>query len=146
MQRVILNEQELKLLSKLYKKPEKSDELINHKNIFLIYLESFSFKYLNEEITPELQKISRKSVVFSNFFNSATPTINAIVASQCGIFPNLGFEGVKLSKYSKIYCLGDYLKEKNYYLSYLQAADKNFANKIDSTLIIILIDLQEVKN
>ena len=131
LQRVILNEQELKLLSKLYKKPEKSGELINHKNIFLIYLESFSFKYLNEEITPELHKISRKSIVFSNFFNSATPTISAIVASQCGIFPNLGFEGVKLSKYSKIYCLGDYLKEQNYYLSYLQAADKNFANKID---------------
>lgn len=131
LQRVILNEQELKLLSKLYKKPEKSGELINHKNIFLIYLESFSFKYLNEEITPELHKISRKSIVFSNFFNSVTPTINAIVASQCGIFPNLGFEGVKLSKYSKIYCLGDYLKEKNYYLSYLQAADKSFANKID---------------
>ncbi|MEK9617755.1 MAG: hypothetical protein VW543_15645, partial [Deltaproteobacteria bacterium] len=37
LQRVILNEQELKLLSKLYKKPVKSGELINHKNIFLIY-------------------------------------------------------------------------------------------------------------
>ena len=131
LQRVILNEKELNLLSKLYKETEQSGKLENQKNIFLIYLESFSFNYLNEEITPELYKISRKSIVFSNFFNSVTPTINAIVASQCGIFPNLGFEGVKLSKYSRVYCLGDYLKEENYYLSYLQAADKNFANKID---------------
>ena len=35
LQRVILNEQDLKLLSKLYKKPEKS-RINKSKNIFLI--------------------------------------------------------------------------------------------------------------
>jgi len=127
-----LNNEEEKILNEIYSKNETKS--ISKRNIFLIYLESFSHKFLSEKISPNIYEFSKKSFVFENYFNASTPTINAIISSQCGIFPQLGY-GIKAGyqaiteRYNSLQCLGDTLKSSGYFLMYMQAADKSFSNK-----------------
>ena len=121
------NEEEKILMRSIVKMKQK----VFLKNIFLIYLESFSHKFLSEKISPNIYEFSKKSFVFENYFNASTPTINAIVSSQCGIFPQLGY-GIKAGyqaiteRYNSLQCLGDTLKSSGYFLMYMQAVDKSF--------------------
>ena len=61
------------------------------KNVITIYLESFQLNFtrhgreMYSELTPNLNALSDEYVVFPNFINSVTPTINAMISSQCGV-------------------------------------------------------------
>ncbi len=127
-----INKEEINLINQLHS--DNTNTLVHKRNIFLIYLESFSHSYLNKKLTPKLYKFSDESLVFSNYFNSVTPTINAIISSQCGIFPQLGYGEranykANVERYNSLTCLGDILEENGYHLRYIQAANKEFSSK-----------------
>lgn len=127
-----INKEEINLINQLHS--NNTNTLVHKRNIFLIYLESFSHSYLNKKLTPKLYKFSDESLVFSNYFNSVTPTINAIISSQCGIFPQLGYGEranykANVERYNSLTCLGDILEENGYHLRYIQAANKEFSSK-----------------
>ena len=127
-----INKEEINLINQLHS--DNTNTLVHKRNIFLIYLESFSHSYLNKKLTPKLYKFSDESLVSSNYFNSVTPTINAIISSQCGIFPQLGYGEranykANVERYNSLTCLGDILEENGYHLRYIQAANKEFSSK-----------------
>ena len=127
-----INKEEIILINQLHS--DNTNTLVHKRNIFLIYLESFSHSYLNKKLTPKLYKFSDENLVFSNYFNSVTPTINAIISSQCGIFPQLGYGKranykANVERYNSLTCLGDILKANGYHLRYIQAANKEFSSK-----------------
>lgn len=128
----VINKEEISILNSNYSKNETKK--IEKRNIFLIYLESFSYKFLSETLTPNIYEFSKNSIVFKNYYNSSALTINALISSQCGIYPKLGYNNttsyqVNVERYNSLNCLGDIIKNNGYYLMYLQAADKSFSSK-----------------
>ncbi len=126
---------------KYYKQPNLSlqKNKINKKyNIVYIYAESLERTYFNEKIFPNLIKnlkdIQSKSLDFTNIkqVKGTGNTISGVVSSQCGIplfttsdaVNNMGGLNDFLPK---AICLGDILKENNYYLSELQGSSIEFS-------------------
>lgn len=108
------------------------------KNIIYIYLESLESNYMDESLfpglTPELRKIEKESVSFTNIGQTvgASWTMAGMVASQCGLpllttFANNHFS---INNFlPNALCLGDILMSKGYHLEYFGGADTAFAGK-----------------
>jgi phosphoglycerol transferase len=60
-------------------------------NIIIIYLESFQLeftkygKWQKKPLTPQINNYLDNFTVYTNFFNSVTPTINALITMHCGV-------------------------------------------------------------
>jgi len=92
-----VDDQEKEVLSKLgikldaLIKPVNIVKPIERKNLIMIYLESFQLNFtkhgdeLYSGLTPNINSLSSDYVVYHNFINSVTPTINAMISSQCGV-------------------------------------------------------------
>ncbi len=129
-----------KKFNDIYKIPKNPTNIKKKKNLVFIYLESFEQLFTNEEIfpglTPEINKIKEKAIVFDNIRQSYwwSRTIAGMVSSQCGIplldsgWGGNSMHGIK-TFLPKAYCIGDFLKSAWYYLSYIWWADKKFAWK-----------------
>ena len=102
-------------LSKLNKSDQK-------KNVVILYLESFNSNYTKkggsnfENLTPNIDYLIKKSVLFSNYFNAVTPTHNSLYSSWCGIFPELHDNYVRENPdYTKgLTCFSDILNNLGY--------------------------------
>lgn len=123
---------------KIYSSPEIT-QIGKPKNLVFIYAESLEKTYFDEKIFPglteNLKEIAKNSVSFSNIEEAkgATFTMGGIVASQCGIqliTPYLHNSDFKMNSFLKnAVCLGDLLRQKGYYLSFLGGASLNFSGK-----------------
>ena len=127
---------------------EKSALLLSEKfkntkpNIILIYLESFSSRFVDiynnnrfRDLTPGLSDFAndKNTTVFWKYYNESTPSITGILSQLCSFLPPTGHEELeKEKKIKKVYleCLPKILKNNGYqYTGYITAVQKNFANK-----------------
>ena len=92
------------------------------RNLFLIYLEGFQSNFTGiggspyKNLTPNLDRFAKKNITLSNFYNAVTPTINALISTQCGLLPR--FDNYTLDKYiyaPAVACLSDLLAERGYH-------------------------------
>ena len=124
-------------------KPLLSEKFKNKPpNIILIYLESFSSRFVDvynnnifKNLTPGLDDFAndKNTTVFWKLYNGSTPTITGIISQLCSFLPPTGHEELeKEKKIKKVYlqCLPKVLKDNGYqYIGYITAVAKNFANK-----------------
>ncbi|MFM5509587.1 sulfatase-like hydrolase/transferase [Aeromonas rivipollensis] len=113
--------------------------VINKKNIVLIYAESFERTYFNESKFPglisNLIPIVNSGIDFTNIDNDGGGwTIAGLVNSQCGLPLSLpGGQGNNMGSISQFmpeaYCLGDILKNNGYELKFIGGAKSDFAGK-----------------
>ena len=107
----------------------------NRLNLIFIYLEGFQANFTKiggseyENLTPNLDKFASSYIFFSNFYNAVTPTINAVISSQCGLMPE--FSNSDLEKnagyYYGIRCLPDILKDNKYYQFFMLSTSASFS-------------------
>lgn len=110
-----------------------------HKNLILIYLESYDKSYLtNKKIKPYtkyIQDLSKEGEFYNNVeqLDGAMGTTAAIFSSQCGseylayfIFSN---PYSKINKNQKLVCLPDILNKAGYNQIFIGGTDKKLFNK-----------------
>jgi len=117
-----------------------------HYNLVVIYLEGQERTYFDETRFPglitHLRELEKNSITFTNMTQSygSRWTIAGMVASQCGIplmIPGSAWDGFRkgnsmsgMSSFlSRATCLGDILKNYNYYLVYMGGCYSYFAGK-----------------
>lgn len=109
------------------------------KNFVFIYAESFERTYFNDTIFPELtnnlKKLESEAISFTNITQAVGTgwTMGAMVSTQCGIplfTPSHGNSMSGMDSFlDNAYCLGDFLYNEGYHLSYYGGADTSFAGK-----------------
>lgn len=120
------------------------------RNIITIYLESYQLNFtryrdeLFPGLTPNINALSDDYVIFTNFINSVTPTINAMISSQCGMDMRLSEQSaaesnemlekdrnltVLLGDNNRLVCLSDYLHKAGYYQVFMKGASIGFSGK-----------------
>ncbi len=122
--------------------PVKSNDFLQvenpaiKKNLIIIYLESFSRFFVNNEkypeITPEIKKIIDENGEFDNYHSTAKFTMQGLISSLCGLAPKLTAGnniGEDLLPYANLPCLSDILHESGYHQEFIGGARKNFSNK-----------------
>jgi phosphoglycerol transferase MdoB-like AlkP superfamily enzyme len=116
-----------------------SPQLINlsgskQPNILLVILESFSNKVVGKfgglhGIAPNLDSISSKSIIFTNFYATGNRSDRGISAIFGG-YPSLLSTSIMVypEKSSSITLLPDYFNDRNYHTSFYYGGDINFYN------------------
>jgi phosphoglycerol transferase MdoB-like AlkP superfamily enzyme len=147
------SEQENKALQQLgiRKKftPSKIVKKENNYNLIVVYLESLQSNFTKrggwpekKSLMPVLDSLRDNYSVFDNMYNSVTPTINAVVSSQCGIDLEIGgdvnMSNAILGGYDKkmralyqqkLFCLSDYLHQAGYTQIFMKGAPMKFSGK-----------------
>ncbi len=110
-----------------------------HKNLVLIYLESYDKSYLtNEKMKPYtkyIQELSKEGEFYNNVeqLDGATSTTAAIISSQCGAEFSSYFMFYnpynKINKNQRLVCLPDILNKVGYNQIFIGGADKKLFNK-----------------
>ncbi|MBI2037358.1 MAG: sulfatase-like hydrolase/transferase [Candidatus Magasanikbacteria bacterium] len=110
-------------------------------NVIIIFFESFSSRLTSvynknlTGLTPGLEQMANDSstVIFKNYFNASTPTINGIIAQMCSFLPPTGYTEVEDNKNLqrlRLLCLPTILKNNGYKsATYITAVPKEFENK-----------------
>ena len=125
----------------------------NKKNVIILYLESFQYDFTKQggwtgkPLTPYIDGLTEKFTIFDHFYNSVTPTINAMISTQCGIdillseelmfdkaIDTSGFilstdKGIVDFYKHKLKCFPDILKEHGYVQIFMKGADIGFSGK-----------------
>jgi phosphoglycerol transferase MdoB-like AlkP superfamily enzyme len=114
----------------------KSDAEENHKNVVLITIESYSAEFLkmygNEKnITPFLDSLATKSLVFSNLYAVGNRTVRGIEAVTLCLPPTAGESVVKRVDNKEKFSTGSVFKKKGYNVKYLYGGDAYFDNMQD---------------
>jgi phosphoglycerol transferase MdoB-like AlkP superfamily enzyme len=108
----------------------------NHKNVVLITIESYSAKFLkmygNEKnITPFLDSLATKSLVFSNLYAVGNRTVRGLEAVTLCLPPTAGESVVKRVDNKEKFSTGSVFKQKGYNVKYLYGGDAYFDNMQD---------------
>lgn len=109
-----------------------------HKNLVLIYLESFDQSLLTDDTvkvyTKDLQKIASENVFYNDMeqIRGCWGTVPGIICTQCGV-QNISYFLID-NTYGKVrdtqlVCLPDVLKKADYNQVFLGGADKKLFNK-----------------
>jgi phosphoglycerol transferase MdoB-like AlkP superfamily enzyme len=107
----------------------------NQLNLIFIYLEGFQANFTKiggseyKNLTPNLDKFASNYIFFSNFYNAATPTINAVISSQCGLMPKFSNSDLekKAGYYYGVRCLPDILRDNGYYQIFMLPLSASFS-------------------
>ena len=108
----------------------------NHKNVVLITIESYSAEFLkmygNEKnITPFLDSLATKSLVFSNLYAVGNRTVRGLEAVTLCLPPTAGESVVKRVDNKGKFSTGSVFKQKGYNVKYLYGGDAYFDNMQD---------------
>lgn len=114
----------------------KSNAAENHKNVVLITIESFSADFMktygNEQgITPFLDSLSTKSLLFTNFYAVGNRTVRGLEAVTLCFPPTAGESVVKRQDNKNKFSTGNVFKQKGYNVKYLYGGDAFFDNMQD---------------
>ncbi|GGM84603.1 sulfatase [Dyadobacter beijingensis] len=104
-----------------------------HKNVVLISVESLSADFLgsfgNEQgITPYLDSLARKSLLFTNLYATGTRTVRGLEALSIGTPPTPGQSIVRRPHNEDLFSLGHVFKEKGYESSFIYGGYGYFDN------------------
>ena len=114
----------------------KSNSSEIHKNVVLITIESYSAEFLemygNEsKITPFLDSLATKSMVFSNLYAVGNRTVRGLEAVTLCLPPTAGESVVKREDNKNKFSTGSVFKQKGYNVKYLYGGDAYFDNMQD---------------
>jgi arylsulfatase A-like enzyme len=106
-------------------------------NLITIYLEGFQANFTQAVhgpfagLTPNIDRFAAQSIFMSRFYNAVTPTINALISSQCGILAQVENDALETDRgYTRnLRCLPDLLHEAGYHQEFFGGADSGFAGK-----------------
>lgn len=104
-----------------------------HKNIILITIESMSASYLEhygntENITPNLNKLIKESLIFNNIYATGNRTVRGLEAVTLCLPPSAGESIIKQPNNSNLFSTGKVLNEKGYTVQFLYGGDSYFDN------------------
>ena len=107
-----------------------------HKNVVLITIESYSAEFMemygNEaKITPFLDSLATKSMVFSNLYAVGNRTVRGLEAVTLCLPPTAGESVVKREDNKNKFSTGSVFKQKGYIVKYLYGGDAYFDNMQD---------------
>lgn len=107
-----------------------------HKNVVLITIESYSAEFMemygNEaKITPFLDSLATKSMVFSNLYAVGNRTVRGLEAVTLCLPPTAGESVVKREDNKNKFSTGSVFKQKGYNVKYLYGGDAFFDNMQD---------------
>ena len=107
-----------------------------HKNVVLITIESYSASFMSqygntEKITPFLDSLANKSLVFSNLYAVGNRTVRGLEAVTLSIPPTAGESVVKRKDNKNKFSTGSIFNKKGYSVNYLYGGDAYFDNMDD---------------
>lgn len=110
-----------------YNQPERK------MNVVLISVESFSADFMkafgsDKNITPFLDSLAEKSILFTNLFASGTRTVRGLEALSLSIPPTPGQSVVKRPRNENMFSLGSVFRSKGYISQYLYGGYGYFDN------------------
>lgn len=113
-----------------------SVQAINPRSFVYLYLESLDQVFLDEKkfpgLMPELSKIIKKSGQINGLHQAPMTgwTMAGLVSTQCGLpLARAATSALNVTRNSIPICVGDILKEHDYYLSFMGGADLTFVGK-----------------
>ena len=114
----------------------KSVAAENHKNVVLITIESYSAEFLKmygneQKITPFLDSLASKSLVFSNLYAVGNRTVRGLEAVTLSLPPTAGESVIKRVDNKEKFSTGSVFKQKGYNVKYLYGGDAYFDNMQD---------------
>lgn len=130
----LLPEDEAEALKNELVKPQTDSLTLNRKNIVLITVESLSAKFLSaygndaEDITPNLDTLLEKSLVFDRLFATGNRTVRGLEAVTLCIPPSSGESIVKRPDNGGLYTTGSVLRANGYSTTYIYGGDSYFDN------------------
>jgi len=132
----LLNNQILGSINETTLRDIKSAAAENHKNVVLITIESYSAEFLkmygNEQnITPFLDSLATKSLVFSNLYAVGNRTVRGLEAVTLCLPPTAGESVIKRVDNKEKFSTGSVFKQKGYTVKYLYGGDAYFDNMQD---------------
>lgn len=113
-----------------------SDTTEIHKNVVLITIESYSADFMKmygnkDNITPFLDDLATKSLVFTNLYASGNRTVRGLEAVTLCLPPTAGESVVKRKDNKDKFSTGSVFKSKGYQVKYLYGGDAFFDNMED---------------
>ena len=110
-----------------------SEKGISRKNIVLITVESLSADFLTrygsvDGITPNLDTLMERSLVFDNMFATGNRTVRGLEAVTLCIPPSSGESLVKRPDCSGFFSTGDVLRNQGYTTAFIYGGDSYFDN------------------
>ena len=114
----------------------KNEAAENHKNVVLITIESYSAEFLrmygNEKnITPFLDSLATKSLVFTNIYAAGNRTVRGLEAVTLCLPPTAGESVVKREDNKNKFSTGHIFKERDYAVKFMYGGDAFFDNMED---------------
>lgn len=114
----------------------QSDSTEIHKNVVLITIESYSADFMkmygnDDNITPFLDELATKSLVFTNLYASGNRTVRGLEAVTLCLPPTAGESVVKRKDNKDKFSTGSIFKSKGYNVKYLYGGDAFFDNMQD---------------
>ncbi len=108
----------------------------NHKNVVLITIESYSAEFLktygNEQyITPFLDSLATKSLLFSNLYAVGNRTVRGLESVTLCLPPTAGESVVKRKDNKNKFTTGSIFAKKGYHVKYIYGGDAYFDNMQD---------------
>ncbi len=110
-----------------------TDSLQEKPNVILICIESMSASFMKRfgnkhNITPYLDALSKKSVLFTNTFATGTRTIRGMEAIVLSVPPTAGRSIVKRPNNTNLFSIGEVFKRKGYSRTFFYGGDGYFDN------------------
>ncbi len=110
-----------------YPEPEKK------MNVVLISVESLSASFMNafgnqQRLTPNLDSIAQKGILFTNLYASGTRTVRGLEALSLSIPPLPGQSVVKRPDNENLFSLGSLFRSKGYITQYMYGGYSYFDN------------------
>lgn len=114
----------------------KSEAPENHKNVVLITIESYSAEFMkmygNEKnITPFLDSLATKSLVFTNLYAVGNRTVRGLEAVTLCFPPTPGESVIKRKDNKNKFSTGTLFKQKGYAVKFMYGGDSFFDNMGD---------------
>ncbi|MDI5950970.1 LTA synthase family protein [Flavobacterium yafengii] len=114
----------------------KNEAAENHKNVVLITIESYSAEFMkmygNEKnITPFLDSLATKSLVFTNLYAVGNRTVRGLEAVTLCFPPTAGESVVKREDNKNKFSTGNIFKQRGYAVKFMYGGDAFFDNMED---------------
>jgi phosphoglycerol transferase MdoB-like AlkP superfamily enzyme len=108
----------------------------NRKNVVLITIESYSAEFLktygnNQNITPFLDSLATKSLLFSNLYAVGNRTVRGLESVTLCLPPTAGESVVKRKDNKNKFSTGSVFAKKGYNVKYIYGGDAYFDNMED---------------
>ncbi|QES87428.1 LTA synthase family protein [Rhizosphaericola mali] len=107
-----------------------------HPNVIMITIESFSASFMqhfgnDKAITPFLDSLADRSVLFTNLYATGTRTVRGMEALTLAIPPTPGNSIVRRTDNGGLYTVGSVFQSKNYSRTFFYGGDGYFDNMND---------------